>query len=138
MDPKQSELSEGAKDASAKDGGAEGAEDRRSVTEIRHDIQRTRADLDRTVDALGKKLQPSRIAWEARRRVEPELREAGRTLGKKAKRHPGALVAVGAALAGLLLARKVRRRRKKKGSVRPATPPGPARAPPARRSGSRP
>ena len=114
MDPKQSELSEGAKDASAKNGGAEGAEDRRSVTEIRHDIQRTRADLDRTVDALGKKLQPSRIAWEARRRVEPELREAGRTLGKKAKRHPGALVAAGAALAGLLLARKIGRRNRKK------------------------
>jgi len=112
MDPKQSELSGGERGEGSKTA-AEGAEDRRSVTEIRHDIQRTRADLDRTVDALGRKLQPSRIAWEARRRVEPELREAGRALGKKAKRNPGAFLAAGAALAGLLLAREIGRRKKK-------------------------
>lgn len=107
MDPKQSELSRTTDDAQA-----ERVEDRRSVAEIRHDIQRTRTDLDRTVDALGRKLQPSRIAWQARRRVEPELREAGRSLKRTAKRHPGALVAAGAALAGLLLARKLRGRKK--------------------------
>jgi len=114
MDQEQSELSRGAAREDREEAGAERAEDRRSVTEIRHDIQRTRADLDRTVDALGHKLQPSRIAWEARRRVEPELREAGRTLGKKAKRNPGAFLAAGAALAGLLIARKARSRKKRK------------------------
>lgn len=106
MDPKQSELNRAPAGVTS-----DRPEETRSVTEIRHDIQRTRADLDRTVDALGKKLQPSRIAWEARRRVEPELREAGRTLGKKAKRHPGALIAAGAALAGLWIARKVASRK---------------------------
>jgi len=114
MDQEQSELSRGAAREDREEAGAERAEDRRSVTEIRHDIQRTRADLDRTVDALGQKLQPSRIAWEARRRVEPELREAGRALGRKARRNPGAFLAAGAALAGLLLARKLGRKGKKK------------------------
>jgi len=119
MDPKQDELKGDAAPAEAAPAKAAPAEagkdeDRRSVTEIRHDIQRTRGELDRTVDALGKKLQPSRVAWEARRRVEPELREAGRAITRQAKRNPGAFLAAGAALVGLLLARKARGKKNEK------------------------
>ena len=95
----------------ASDGG-ERAEDTRTPTEIRHDIQRTRADLDATVDALGRRLKPQRLLWEARRRVEPEAREVGRRVATGARDHKKAIATAAGVLAGAWLLRRLSRRRR--------------------------
>lgn len=90
----------------------------RTPAEIHSEIQRTRAEIDRTLDALQQELQPRRLLWEARRRIEPEVRAAvGRARDRarsQVRDHPKPLVAAGAAALGLLafaLLRKRRRRR---------------------------
>lgn len=85
--------------------------DTRSPAEIRHDIQKTRADLDATVDALGRRLKPKRLLWEARRRVEPEVRAAGRRVANEAKDRKGTIAAAAGVLAGVWLLRKTMKRR---------------------------
>lgn len=86
-------------------------EDTRSPAEIHRDLQRTRADLDATVDALGRKLKPQRLFWEARRRVEPEAREAGRRVAHGARDNKKALATAAGVLAGAWLLRKLAKRR---------------------------
>lgn len=92
----------------------------RSPAEIHAEIQRTRAEIDRTLDALQEELQPRRLFWQARQRVEPEVRAAVGKVRDRVRRQahedPKPLVAAGAAALGLLtlsLLRKRRRRKKK-------------------------
>lgn len=92
------------------DGDSSRPRDTRSSAEIRHDIQRTRADLDATVDALGRRLRPQNLFWRARQRVEPEVREAGRQAGD----HKKGFAAAAGAVAGVWLLRKVMRRRNRR------------------------
>jgi hypothetical protein len=105
MDAKKSELSPGG-------GSPADPQPQRSPAEIRHDIQRTRADLDATVDALERKLQPKRLAWEARRKVEPQVRQAGERVAHTAKDHRTTLLAGAGAVLGLLALRKLVKRRR--------------------------
>lgn len=100
--------------------GPERVEDTRSPAEIRHDLQKTRADLDATVDALGRRLKPQRLFWEARRRVEPEAREAGRRVAGGARDHKKTIATAAGVLAGAWLLRRLARRR---GATRTAFPP---------------
>lgn len=86
-------------------------EDTRSPAEIRRDIQQTRSDLDATVDALGRRLKPQRLFWEARRRVEPEARAAGRRVASEARDHKKTIAAAAGVLAGAWLLRKLAKRR---------------------------
>jgi hypothetical protein len=86
-------------------------EDTRSPAEIHRDLQKTRADLDATVDALGRKLKPQRLFWEARRRVEPEAREAGRRVAHGARDNKKTLATAAGVLAGAWLLRKLAKRR---------------------------
>lgn len=88
-------------------------EDTRTPAEIHHEIQRTRADLDDTIDALGRRLRPQRLFWEARHRVEPPVRDAGHRAAAGARDHKGALIAAGA-VAGLFLLRRLAKRRRAK------------------------
>ena len=85
--------------------------DTRSPAEIRHDIQKTRADLDATVDALGRRLKPQRLFWEARRRVEPEARAVGRRVATEARDRKGQIFTAAGVLAGAWLLRKALQRR---------------------------
>lgn len=85
--------------------------DTRSPAEIRRDIQKTRSDLDATVDALGRRLQPQRLFWEARRRVEPEARAAGRRVASEARDHKKAIATAAGVLAGAWLLRRLAKRR---------------------------
>ncbi len=87
-------------------------DDTRSPAEIRHDIQRTRADLDATVDALERRMRPRRLLWQARRRVKPELRRAADGVARRAREHRGLLVAGAGAVVALLAARRLLGRRK--------------------------
>ncbi|HUO86178.1 MAG TPA: DUF3618 domain-containing protein [Thermoanaerobaculia bacterium] len=88
--------------------------DDRSVAEIRHEIQRTRADLDATVDALGRRLRPRNLLWRARQRVEPEAREAGRRVGDRVSDNKRGLATAAGVVAGLWLLRKAAQRRGRK------------------------
>jgi hypothetical protein len=97
--------------------------DPRSPAEIRHDLQKTRADLDATVDALGRRLKPRNLLWEARRRVEPEAREAGRIVATRARDNKKTIAAAAGVLAGAWLLRRLARRRR---AGRTAFPPGQA------------
>lgn len=94
----------------------------RSPAEIRRHIQDTRSDLDATVDELSERLRPQRIAWEARRKLEPKVRRAAtraRARGyqardrarQEAEDHKLLFVAVGAGLVGLWLLAKMLRDR---------------------------
>jgi hypothetical protein len=85
-------------------------DDTRSPAEIRRDIQKTRADLDATVDALGRRLKPQRLFWEARRRVEPEARAAGRRIATEARDHKKTIATAAGVLAGAWLLRKLAKR----------------------------
>jgi Protein of unknown function (DUF3618) len=82
----------------------------RTPAEIRQDIQRTRAEIDQTLDTLGRELQPKRMLWHARQEIEPEVRAAAGRL----KENPKPLIAAGAAIAGLFALRALGKRRKKK------------------------
>jgi hypothetical protein len=94
--------------------------DHRSPAEIRRHIQETRADLDATVDELSERLRPQRIAWEARRKIEPKVRQmatqarykgyqARDRARQEAEDHKLLFVAVGAGLVGLWLLAKMLR-----------------------------
>ena len=87
-------------------------EDTRSPAEIRHDLQRTRADLDATVDALGRRLKPQRLFWEARRHVEPQAREAGRRVATGARDHKRTIATTAGVLAGVWLLRRLAKGRR--------------------------
>lgn len=98
------------------------SKDHRSPAEIRRHIQETRADLDATVDELSDRLRPQRIAWEARRKLEPKVRqvtaqarvkgyEARDRARQEAEDHKLLFVAVGAGLVGLWLLAKILRDR---------------------------
>jgi hypothetical protein len=85
--------------------------DERTPAEIRRHIQRTRADLDATVDALGRQLRPGHLLWQARHRLEPRARRA---IARAAGRHRTALLTgAGALLAAVALGRLARRRRRR-------------------------
>lgn len=86
-------------------------QDTRSPAEIRRDIQKTRSDLDATVDALGRRLKPQRLFWEARRRVEPEARAAGRRVVTEARDHKKTIATAAGVLAGAWLLRRLAKRR---------------------------
>lgn len=47
----------------------------RSPAEIHREIQRTRADLDDTLNALERKLSPDRVRYEARERLSKVVEE---------------------------------------------------------------
>jgi hypothetical protein len=98
----------------------EGEDADRSSAEIRRDIQRTRADLDATVDALGRRLQPRRLLWEARHRVQTAARRAQDGPVREPAGHRGLLLAGAGVLAGGLVLRRVLRRRRRR---RPDFPP---------------
>lgn len=89
-------------------------EDTRSPAEIRRDIQKTRSDLDATVDALGRRLKPQRLFWDARRRVEPEARAAGRRIATETRDHKKTIATAASVLAGAWLLRKLAKRRGRK------------------------
>lgn len=76
--------------------------DDRTSAEIRHDIQRTRDELDVMVRALEERLQPRRLVWEVRRQVEPEVRAAARKALLTYRRYRPAVLAAAAALLGLI------------------------------------
>ena len=82
----------------------------RTPAEIRQDIQRTRAEIDRTLDDLREELQPKRMLWHARKEIEPDVKAAT----DKVKQNPKPLIAAGAAALGLLALRGLAKRRKKK------------------------
>lgn len=90
----------------------------RSPAEIHTEIQRTRAEIDRTLDALQDELRPKRLLWQARRRVEPEVRAAvGKVrdrVRRQAQEDPKPLVAAGATALGLLALNLIRKRRRRK------------------------
>lgn len=69
----------------------------RSPAEIHHDIQRTRAEMDSTLNALERKLSPDRVKY-----------EATQSIGKVVENKPVA-TALAAAAGGWLLGRIVRR-----------------------------
>lgn len=83
-------------------------ERQRTPAEIRQDIQRTRAEIDRTLDELGHELQPKRMLWHARKEIEPEVRAAA----DRVKENPKPLLAAGAAALGLFALRALVKRRK--------------------------
>ena len=82
----------------------------RTPAEIRQDIQRTRAEIDRTLDTLGEELRPKRMFWHAKKELEPEVRAAS----DKVKENPKPLIAGAAAAIGLFALRAFVKRRKKK------------------------
>lgn len=96
----------------------------RSSAEIHHEIQRTRAEIDRTLDALQEELRPRRLLWQARQRVEPEVRAAAAKVRdgvrRQAREDPKPLVAAGAAALGVLALAVLRRRRKRRKPAFPA------------------
>lgn len=86
----------------------------RSSADIRHDIQRTRAELDTMVRALEERLKPRRLVWEMRRQVEPEVRAAAQKVVLEYRRHRPAVLAGAAAVLGLLVAGALGKRRKRR------------------------
>lgn len=90
----------------------------RTPAEIHAEIQRTRAEIDRTLDVLRDELRPKRLLWKARRRVEPEVKAAvGKVrerVRQQAREDPKPLVAAGAAALGLVALTLFRKRRKRK------------------------
>lgn len=89
-------------------------QDTRTPAEIHHDIQRTRADLDDTIDALGRRLRPKRLLWEARAKVEPGAHDAGHRAAAGARENKSKLAIAAGAVAGVWLLRKLARRRREK------------------------
>lgn len=87
----------------------------RTPAEIRQDIQRTRAEIDGTLDELRRELQPKRVLWHARKEFEPEVKAAAERV--KENRKP--LLTAGATAVGLFALRalvKAAKKRKKKRS----------------------
>lgn len=75
--------------------------DERSSTEIRRDIERTRAELDDTVDALERRLSPGQLvdeAWQL-------FRREGRGAGDIVRDHPVPLALMGLGVAWLAVER---------------------------------
>lgn len=70
----------------------------RSSREIRADIERTRAEMDETIDALDRKLTPREVAMEAWDRIKGSSSNGAHKLWQVAREHPGpaALLGVGA------------------------------------------
>ncbi|HEX2162990.1 MAG TPA: DUF3618 domain-containing protein [Thermoanaerobaculia bacterium] len=89
-------------------------QDTRTPAEIHHEIQRSRADLDDTIDALGRRLRPKRLLWEARHKIEPEVRHAGHLAADGARDNKSKLAIAAGAVAGVWLLRKLARRRRAK------------------------
>jgi ElaB/YqjD/DUF883 family membrane-anchored ribosome-binding protein len=75
--------------------------DERSSTEIRRDIERTRADLDETVDALERRLSPGQLVDEAWQLFKRE----GRGAGDIVRDHPVPLAIMGLGVAWLAVER---------------------------------
>lgn len=86
----------------------------RTPAEIRQDIQRTRAEIDRTLDELGRELQPKRMLHHARREIEPEVKAAADRVKENVKANPKPLLAGAAAALGLFALRALVKGRKKK------------------------
>lgn len=84
----------------------------KSSSEIRHDIQRTRGELDATVRALEEKLRPERVLWQARQKVEPEVRAVTQKALLFYRQNRPAVLGAAAGLLGLFLLRGVRSRRR--------------------------
>lgn len=75
--------------------------DERSSTEIRQDIERTRAEMDETVDALERRLSPGQVfdeAWQL-------FRREGRGAGDVVRDHPVPLALMGLGVAWLAVER---------------------------------
>jgi hypothetical protein len=70
----------------------------RSSREIRAEIERTRAEMDETIDALDRKLTPREVAMEAWDRIKGSSSNGAHKLWQVAREHPGpaALLGVGA------------------------------------------
>lgn len=75
----------------------------RSPEEIRREIERTRATMDRTVEAIGDKLSPGRLLDELWLRVRSSGGRA--TLGASVREHPLPIALVGVGLGWLALER---------------------------------
>lgn len=75
------------------------AERQRSADDIRQDIERTRADMDETVEAIGQRLTPGQIVDDLWGRVRHT--DAPSAIGDAVREHPLPLALVGAGLAWL-------------------------------------
>ncbi|HSJ16314.1 MAG TPA: DUF3618 domain-containing protein [Longimicrobiales bacterium] len=99
------------------------AERQRSADEIRQDIERTRADMDETVNAIGQRLSPGQIVDELWGRVRHS--DAPGAIGDVVREHPLPLALVGIGLTWLAYDRATEsdgdRLRRKHGEVGPGT-----------------
>jgi hypothetical protein len=99
------------------------AEDQRSAADIRQDIERTRAEMDETVDAIGRRLTPGQIVDDLWGRLRHT--DAPSAMGDAVREHPLPLALIGAGLAWLaydrVSATEGDRLRRKHGDVGPGT-----------------
>lgn len=99
------------------------AEDQRSAADIRQDIERTRAEMDETVDAIGRRLTPGQIVDDLWGRLRHT--DAPGAMSDMVREHPLPMALVGAGLAWLaydrMSATEGDRLRRKHGDVGPGT-----------------
>lgn len=105
MDPREEDLRHGPN-------GSPTADRPKSSSEIRHEIQKTRGELDATVRALEEKLRPERVVWRARQKVEPEVRAAAQKALLVYRQNRPAVLGAAAGLLGIFLLRGLRSRRR--------------------------
>ena len=74
---------------------AAGEPERPKSDEIRQDIERTRMELEETVDALGEKLSPRRMAEEGWQAVKTTSEQQANRLVRIAREHPIPLSLIG-------------------------------------------
>ena len=74
---------------------AAGEAERLPSDEIREDIERTRMELEETVDALGEKLSPRRMAQEGWQAVKTSSEQQANRLVRIAREHPIPLSLIG-------------------------------------------
>ena len=93
-------MGEGARDAvtgtplPARPGGS-GDAPRAETRQIRTEIERTRADLGETIDAIQDRLRPAQIAKDAKERVKDVTRQGMQKVSRQATRIAGEVAAAG-------------------------------------------
>jgi hypothetical protein len=88
--------------------GAEEARRRPTADQLRAEIERTRAEMDVTVDAIGAKLKPARIAHEGWEAVKSRSERGAMQLIRMARENPIPAALVGAGVTFLVVRRAQR------------------------------
>jgi len=93
-----------------------GSSSERTAEELRADIERTRSNLDETVDAIGERLRPANLAQEGWERVKARSGRGVMHVVDLAREHPVATAAIGTGVAIVMMERARRRRSSQEGT----------------------